>query len=895
MRIRYYKEPTDLLPEIIDNICLVNWMFSKWSLENTPKDLRVFKGGLSEQTDITEDAVKNPSILLEDTEYTVTHMAAGPAVPYIVAVVVSIVIAIALAPSVSIPDSLNRSQQSPTNSLGDRQNKPRINERLPDVRGKVKGHVPDLLAAPYTKFIDNSEFEYLYLAISSQLVDVEDIKDGDTLLSDITDARAAVYGPNTSPNSGVPISTIGDPITDKVLDVSQAPGVTGQILTPENSLSALGWFVVNGDPDPSSRHSRFTVEKINATQGRLKTSDADTDFTQIISDTEELTLRDCWSFVQAGVIPDPGFILPDEPYFTQYDLNDIYGVVSVAEKEIILDLTSVDVGIQASWTALTGETDVQQQAWQRDSAPAQWFIDEPPAFVGTVTYFTFSPEVFNQSVVLELLIPAPDDIDHFWLNFTAEDGLYKATGSASYEASVEVTITEFELNVSDVRTGASTVTLDTLVSNPRNRRESVRQTKEITAAYSKFEIEVRRSSDTDIEFSGTVVDSVKLRDVYFAIDVPNPDFGDLTSLHTVIQGVDAALRVKERLINCTATRYEREWNGSTLLASKVPSEKFADAVVGLSLDSFVGRRTEDQIDLQGIYDLQRDIEIYFGDARSVDFGFVFDSTQVSYEESLLLACNTAFVTPYQIASKMNFYFNGPQLSPSALLNHRNKYPNTDKRTRSFTTDKEHDAVEFVYRDQETEADETLIIPLASSPLNPKRIEVSGVTTSYLANIHANRTWNKLQYQRLSHECDAFSSARLLRPGQRISMVNNTEVATQDGEILASNGLRLTLSQGVVFEVSKTYSILLENRNGSVEGIPCTEGDNQFEIVLASPPSEVPYTGFEQARTRFEFAADGDENASQMLIEEANVRLEDGRETVHVVAINYDERYWQDDN
>ena len=51
----------------------------------------------------------------------------------------------------------------------------------------------------YSKYINNIQYEYSYLCIGRGYYSIADVRDGETLLSDIDGARAAIYDPFTSP------------------------------------------------------------------------------------------------------------------------------------------------------------------------------------------------------------------------------------------------------------------------------------------------------------------------------------------------------------------------------------------------------------------------------------------------------------------------------------------------------------------------------------------------------------------------------------------------------------------------------------------------------------------------------------------------------------------------
>ena len=141
--------------------------------------------------------------------------------------------------------NVNRQQESPNNALVNRSNVARVNERIPDIGGRINS-IPDIIMGSYRKFFNNIEEEISYYCVGRKELLIEDIKDGDTLISDISDASAAVYGPFTSPNSGdSPEIQIGPIIEDSVTAVRRSVEVGGLNLRASNETPAGGftdWF-----------------------------------------------------------------------------------------------------------------------------------------------------------------------------------------------------------------------------------------------------------------------------------------------------------------------------------------------------------------------------------------------------------------------------------------------------------------------------------------------------------------------------------------------------------------------------------------------------------------------------------------------------------------------------
>jgi hypothetical protein len=210
-----------------------------WVLENIKdgQNFKVYAGDLCEENEISRDVDK----MYGAQDVSIILMSAGFTSIFI-AVVVSVGVTLLLTPD--IPNVQNDSgRQSPNNSLTDRRNKARPNQRIPDICGKVKS-IPDVIASEYSRYVDNKEERYGYYCIARNQVQVEEIKDGDTLLSQIDGASAGVYYPNKSPDNSAPDIQIGNPINQLAYGVYQSGEAIGQtILAPnEEDYTVLGAF-----------------------------------------------------------------------------------------------------------------------------------------------------------------------------------------------------------------------------------------------------------------------------------------------------------------------------------------------------------------------------------------------------------------------------------------------------------------------------------------------------------------------------------------------------------------------------------------------------------------------------------------------------------------------------
>lgn len=130
---------------------------------------------------------------------------------------------------------------SPNNFPGDRLNTARILERIPDIYGTVKC-TPDLIQTPYIHYVNNRQVELSVMCIGQDNYDVleENIKEGETLISQVPGVSVQIYPSFQLPGGGTPQLTVGTPITDPLYNVVAVKSVKDDLLPAPNATTILG-------------------------------------------------------------------------------------------------------------------------------------------------------------------------------------------------------------------------------------------------------------------------------------------------------------------------------------------------------------------------------------------------------------------------------------------------------------------------------------------------------------------------------------------------------------------------------------------------------------------------------------------------------------------------------
>jgi hypothetical protein len=210
-----------------------------------PATAKIYHGSVEDSRDVTPRTPAEAKALqsLKGT----LHVINWPGAPVAVAVAVNLAI---LATVTFIKWALGPDEKvtarvppkgSPNNFPGDRLNTARVMDRIPDIYGRVKC-TPDLIQAPYVRYRNNLQIETTYMCVGqgTYTINAEDVKEGETLVSQIGGASLEVYPPGNVPGSGTPQLTIGTAINEPIYNVVQVKSINDDVLLAPNNTYIAG-------------------------------------------------------------------------------------------------------------------------------------------------------------------------------------------------------------------------------------------------------------------------------------------------------------------------------------------------------------------------------------------------------------------------------------------------------------------------------------------------------------------------------------------------------------------------------------------------------------------------------------------------------------------------------
>ena len=807
-RIRLYDHPfAAAAPRVFDVPSLAEWLIEHYGPVPSVT-VQIFAGEPCAENEISQDA---EAILAGDCAEYVVLQSPGEAMTifYVVMAIVAVA-AVVLMPKPVMPGNVNRSQQSPNNALSSRENKVRLLERVEDIYGTVKA-IPSLMMPTYTKYIGNKKFEYGYYCVGRGYYTISELRDGDTLISDIAGASASVYAPFTSPNSGhAPQLQIGAGIIDDILTVARAIEVDGITLRASNQVQLGGY----------STYDFYS-------EGRIVQNVAKPNFNAVVhvGDTVEVVAsitggepEDFSGTYQVTEVGD-GYIVVAEPnwYSTHFSVN---GSVSV---------TGSQADAFTDWVTLPDP--LRTQVWCNIVAPNGLFKDNGGKSAATVAFRI--------------------EIERLTADLAPTGQVEVAGGSLSGATTEEYADT---IEHSTAWTGPARVRMIRLTPYDFEFKGTVQDEIKWGDLYSASPV-------TTTEFGNKTTIHTITQATSRATAVKSRQLNCIASRRLpVFDG-----RVFSGSFDAT---------GRHTLGVIAPTSRLIDIIAAVSVDPKIGGRDlVFEVDIPQIWGVQQKLDAWHPECGQ--FNYTLDSDGMSYEETVVSIANAGFCIAYRQNGKIRLALDQAQPASTALFTHRNKKPRSETITRKFANDADYDGVEFVYVDPDTQQSETITLPLSGGHTKAKKFEIAGIRSFAQAWFRANREYHKLMGQRITIETTTTPDARSLLPNARIDVVDNTRFKSYDGEVVGQSGLTLTLSQDVAFAAGLTHSILLMRRDGSLQSIACTPGASANQVVLQSLPSEAVVTrgGVDGIRTIYSFAADSARGAMAYMVQE--IDLSDG--------------------
>ncbi|MGR2670813.1 host specificity factor TipJ family phage tail protein [Acinetobacter soli] len=840
-----------------------------------PKSARIYHNQIAESNDVTPSNQSEIDKLgqLNGVFYVVIKPEFWFAVFW---VVTAIMAAYSVYSILTMPKPAAVTSGSSNNELANRTNQARLNGRIPDIFGRVRAY-PDLIAQAYSIYVDGIEIEECLMCIGRGYYQILDMRDGETDVANIPGTSVSVYNPNVQiVGAGQAFYQVGDTFTELPKYVVKSDSINGQTIELPNTAvleSTNVWFespnLIKSTGIDFTQYFTST-DRIALSGATYGVADVSLSGSILVTDTKTVIIESTTNIDNPNLFKGlqlTGALVDivttsGTPPVSETNTRDLSGqfVVSGVSKTIISGGYHYEIAlsnpeaVNPNWLYVNADYTISAGALLNRNSNSISLDDTYT--INSVTASTIAlinPGAINdewdklltlpgQSTAGQSVLVRFDQVSSKYVgwfnldmpeatqavfNFFFPNGLYYQDSKGGvWEDQITVVIELQRINSSGDPVGS--ITSYQQVIRDKNKSQFGSTVYVGLPQAGSFRFRLSRTTATQ---TGKTQDTCKIKTVYGMATSTITSYGNTTIVRSRTIATDGALSLKERKLNCLVNR-KLPVNG---VGVPVVTRSASQALINLALDQYVGRRSSSEIDIAQINAEIEKVNAYFGSSIMSEFNYTIDDDNLSFEEIAGMIASSAFCEPYRFGSLLRLKFEQPQDNSVLLFNHRNKVPNTEKRTYTFGVQKDYDGVELEYTSDEDDARIKYTVPEGITLKNPLKIATSGIRNEAQAKVRAWREWNKLKYKYVSCEFEALDESELLIRNDRILVADNTLVSTQDGEVNAVDGLTVYTSQPCIFESGFVYYAYFQLPDASVDMIQCSAGSNDYSMTLARAP------------------------------------------------------------
>ena len=910
---------------------------------------RLYKGTICVQNDITPKTKLEAWALKDVTgDYQVLCHAADPVTLGIIAAVISVGVAVYTYANMPDMSAANDTSGSPNNSLAQRQNKHRINERTPDIYGRRQS-TPDGIAPFYRYYKDNIQVEECLLCFGTGFFEIDEnsIKEGETPVNTIDGASISIYEPNQSLIDPDPQIKIGADFDELPLVTKQVSSIDGkqilrspsssyleyagvifsapniiQVQEDQGTISNIKWngsdFISSSVPKTASFIDEFqSGEKIiieNAIYGTVTDSvisgNTNIDITDgvltiaakqdifnpddykkiritslLVSDENGGSLNLAGEYVIDSIIKSGS----NAAYVYELTLADGYKDINPSFYMLTVNTTGVASGVLTdndNNVDLSGEYTVSSVTNTDITLVNPSSVNSDWNRLDTLTQ---SQQVDFLSKIVTFASSKNNFIGWYYAGSNDTTGFilnYLAqNGIYQGNTSQQVAIeVEYQMVVDGVPAGPILKYGETMRGIANNRNPIGLTIKRDLPSTGQFRFRTKRSNDNR-DYKGK--DDNLIDDVIF-----ESAYSCYETKRSVYE-YDTVARLRRMAIGSGTNASELNAVVHRKLDTPngfMATSDFADISIAMALDPYVGRMDETEVDVDSFYDLSDEIATYFGTTAACEFNYTFDDKSSSYQEMIFTVAEAVFCTARRESGLHFFHFERQTPNSLALFNHRNIAPESMVVTEFFGIQDNYDGIEFKWRDPDDSYGESIISLPDDQRTNYKTIDSQGVTSYAQAHFLAHRAWNKLRYNRKAIEFTAYGEGDLVTRMDRIAVVDSTVPILCSGQVELQENTVLTLDYPAVLDESKSYVVHLQLKNSTVDVIDIIGQTNDYQIELARIPM-MPLVTEGVAHAVFDITEAVNAEHDAYLISEKSAN---GLFESTVSAMAYDSRYYPND-
>lgn len=330
--------------------------------------------------------------------------------------------------------------------------------------------------------------------------------------------------------------------------------------------------------------------------------------------------------------------------------------------------------------------------------------------------------------------------------------------------------------------------------------------------------------------------------------VSSKNYGNVTLLAVVMRATDNLSQRSSRMVNCIVTRKLKTWSPSGGWSALTPTRSIAWALADILKASYGANLADKSIDLEVLHHLDQ-----IWNSRGDTFNAVFDSKLTVYE-ALSRVAKVGRAISFIQGGIVRFVRDEPKTIPVALFGPRNIMKNSLSIQYIMPSEDTADSVCVEYFSEKTwKTSEVTGTFEGVTADKTATVELFGCTNKQQALREATYMALANRYRRRIVTFTTELEGLVPTYGDLIAITHDMAHWGTGGEILAQNGLKLTLSEPVVFETEEPHYLALRKKDGSLGGIyevKATEYDTEV-LLLEAPDIEI-LTDTNIERTHFAF-------------------------------------------
>jgi hypothetical protein len=758
---------------------------------------------------------------------------------------------------------------SPTNAPGKVSNRERLGKRVPDIYGHVK-HTPDKIAPTLIRYEQGRRVEYNYYCIGrGEFSDSTcSLTDGDVPVQDVDGYSAKIFGPGGDIGD-TPQVLFGDDFDVFSMYHKQVENAKYEALPPNPTTNGMGRYIDYETGTPRAGIYVAPLYLVSDTIGHVRNREGD--------------------YASAN-------------YDAAEDFEKNFVVGSVVEVNNVAELDTAGAG---SWDSSTPHDAIEGQyvvtkvtsdwLWLDipDDKKAAWNALPQSALIGCGLSGKLREHTYTAYARGRVEV-----------TFEAPGGLY--TTEAQHEVTALLTVSAtwqradgggpslFNGGLGQIsaasrnRTGVTVV-----IENPHSDKRPV----------FKVDLVIRRSdnfSRLTPGWSSSSQGRVDLIGITGIMDTAQDSYtvnDEVSTILTRVVDTSESRALRNRVLEIETIRRLPVYGTGQMVDAILMDQ----ILYGMLIDERIGKLPASAAAYSQWGETIVALASHFaGGTEAVEFSYVFDDANTTFEEMVAVLAQRCFCTAYRYGAKIYLKPDLPENTPVLIFNVRNKIPGTEVRTVRFGTENDYDGVVQRYVDSD---DRWLVkeftVPEDTMPTTPQVSEIVGLTHERQAHIHAYRLYARQRYQHTQVQFEATSEAAILLPGDLIVVSDGTRLGVYEGDLVDVSGTSVTLNYSITLPAGSSYIAFFQMPDGTVLArnvVGPIGGTSSREFTISAPLPDSSTNPDFYARTTFliiEDPGDGTAGDSERFVVQSIEPANPG--TFVVTARNYAEEVYDEDS